>query len=917
MPQPGAPLTLDSYPWWGGVALPNQRARIMKPVKDFAAVAEERSGSANAPRTLQELVRQLPRFGEIPALICTGAGIETLTFAGLAQRSERIAQILRERGVGVGEPVGIVGPNSPDWVAACLGIFAAGAAAVPLDFQQNETERARLIALAGCRFLFRDMRAGSEASFFAASSRSASLSLAEVCKTLALVATGEPSPGAYAAAHVAGPADLALIAHTSGTTGTPKAVPLTHANILPNISVLISAGVASPSERALLPLPLHHIYPLVVGLLLPLSAGAAVVLPSGLSGPELARALRTGGATVLIGVPRLYDSLLAAIIAQADARGGLSAALFQRILNLSIALAQRGERRFGRLSFRSLRRNLSPTLYRMVSGGAALDEKTEGTLLGLGYDVLTGYGLSETAPILTFARPGRSRYGTAGEALPGVEIRIAKPGADGAGEIEARGPNVFSGYRNNPTATKAAFTADGWFCTGDYGRIDADGYLHVLGRLSETLVLPGGEKLDPETVEAHYEGSSVIAEIAILAEGGRLAGLVVPSPAARAGPGLASAEAAVRAALASRAAELPSYMQLSGFAVTQGPLPRTHIGKLRRHLLPPLYKDAKAQAEIRAAGLKLPAEDRTLLSDPAARRVWDWLAARFPGRHLSLEMNPRLDLGIDFLGWVTLTMDLERTLGIVLDEAALSRIVTIRDLIIAASKAGPLPLAEAEETLPPEKPTLFARAAWYAFNALDRFLIRALFRLRVEGIAHLPGHGPYVLCPNHASYLDPLALAAALPWPVLKQVYWAGAADILFKSGWRRAFSRTVRVLSVDPMLGIRAGLASSAVTLQRGNILVWFPEGWRSKDGNLQPFIPGIGALLLRSPAPVVPVYISGTFRAWPRQHRFPRLHPLTVRFGRPLDPQRWKDLVSAGDAAEKIALSVKEAVAALGSQF
>ena len=884
----------------------------MKLTTDLAIMAEGSSGGASCPRTLQELARQLSRFGEITALVGVGAGceVETLTFAGLAERAERVAEMLAGKGLGTGEPVGIAAPNSLDWAVACLGILAAGAAAVPFDFQQSETERARLISSTGCRFLFSE---GDGAGPAAARDRSVSISRVEGCESLVLVHFYEAPGGEYATAASLAPDDLALIVHTSGTAGQPKAVPLSHSNITANISGLLAAGVANPSERALLPLPLHHIYPLVVGLLLPLSGGASVVLPSGISGPELARALRLGGATVLIGVPRLYESLLAAIMAQADARGGFATWFFHRLLNLSVGLARRGGRSFGRLAFKAVRRNIAPALYRVVSGGAALDEKIEWTLIALGYDVLKGYGLSETAPILAFDRPGHAHPGAAGKPLPGVELRISKPELDGTGEIEARGPNVFSGYRNNPAATKAAFTADGWFRTGDLGQIDADGYLHVSGRSTETLVLPGGEKLDPETVEALYAAHSAIGEIAILAEGGRLAGLVVSSAAARAG-GPDAAEGAVRTALASTAAQLPSYMQLSGFALTLTPLPRTQIGKLRRYLLPALYRDAEAKAESRGASLELTAADRALLADPVAQRVWEWLASRFPGRHVSLDMNLRLDLGIDSLGWVTITMDLERALGVALSEAALSQIVTVRDLVVAGSKAGPRPVTAAEEALPP-KPGFFTRIGWYAFNALDRLVLRTLFRLRVEGAGYLPPHGPYLICPNHASYLDPLALDAALPWPVLRQVYWAASPDILFKSRRRRVFSRTVRALPVDPVLGVRTGLALSAAILRLGNVLVWFPEGWRSKDGNLQPFMPGIGALLLRSPAPVIPVFISGTFKAWPRHRRFPRLYPLAVRFGPPLNTQRWAGLASSADAEERIAFAIKEAVAALDS--
>ena len=322
------------------------------------------------------------------------------------------------------------------------------------------------------------------------------------------------------------------------------------------------------------------------------------MLTRGCSGPELARALRAGGATVLIGVPRLYESLLAAMIGQIDARGGVSAWAFHRLLGPSIALARRRQRRFGQLAFKAIRGNVAPRLYRLVSGGAKLEVETELRLLGVGYDVLTGYGLSETAPVVTFNRPGWSRIGNAGEPLTGVDLRIAEPKANGVGEIEVRGPNVFAGYRNAPGSTKSAFTSDGWFRTGDLGSIGADGYLDISGRKDEAILLPGGKKIVPEALEAQYAASPAIGEIAILVETGKLVGLVVPSPSAQAN---GNPEAAVRSTLISSAASLPGYMQLSGFALSAQPLPRTDTGKLKRRLLPELYRNAKISAKSRAA----------------------------------------------------------------------------------------------------------------------------------------------------------------------------------------------------------------------------------------------------------------------------------------------------------------------------
>ncbi|MGA7323571.1 MAG: AMP-binding protein [Rhodomicrobium sp.] len=867
------------------------------------------AGRISRECTLQDLPELLASFGEAPALISfKGEVSETLTFGELSRRALEIAEGVRCRGIGLGEPVGIVASNGPPWVTACLGILAAGAAVAPLDVQQSESDRARLIEIIGCRFAFSDRKILSDGSFGGSPSE----------EGLNLYPLSPQSSGEQAAdvpgALLARPIDLALIVHTSGTTGTRKAVPLSHSNIMANLIALDEAGVAGPRDRALTSLPLHHIYPLLVGLLLPLSIGASVVLQGNTSGPEFTRVMRLGRVTVLIGVPGLYQSLLAAILAQADARLGVTALAFHHLLDFSVYLARHGHCRFGRLAFKAIRRNVAPSLYRLVSAGALLEEETELKLLGLGYEVLTGYGLSETASVVTFNLPGHSRPGSAGEPLPQVELRITKPEAGGAGGIEVRGPNVFTGYRNDPDKTKAAFSADGWFRTGDLGWVDADGHLHTAGRASETIVLPGNKALIPETLEAQYAANTAIAEIGIMAEGRKLVGLIVPSPLVCPGDSLEAAKASVRLALTSCANLLPNHLRLSGFALTQQPLPRTQMGNLRRHLLPALYREARRKADTLAARHKLPEADRIFLAEPAARRVWLWLQARFPGQRLSLQMNPGLDLGLDSLGWVGLATELEQALDIAFDDGVLSRTVTLRDLVALASTAGIQPMP-AEAVLPSE-PGMMVRASWHAANAINRLIMKTFFRLKVEGVEYLPERAPYLVCPNHTSYLDPLALAAALPWPVLRQAYWAAATDILFGSFWRRALSTRARIFSVDPSLGIRRALALSAAALRTSHILVWFAEGWRSRDGTLQPFLPGIGTLVLGTPVPVVPVYIKGTFKAWPVHHRLPHVHALTIRFGRPLDPKQWAGFAGKEDAEERIALLVRERVAALGNK-
>lgn len=879
----------------------------------------ERRGSSTMPRngtpdfkTLQELANALAAYGEHPAIIAFTRNAEDVwTFARLGRDAAQLSAGLARRGIAAGDGVALIAPNSPRWIAAFWAIVAAGAVAVPLDTQNDDAELARQIETARCRLAFTTaMNAGRVRA------------LAPSCAVVVMDQDDGSEPGANWRGLLAPPAarrprvassDVAVIVFTSGTTGAPKAVPLTHANLLTNVGALYALRIVGPSDRALLPLPLHHVYPLTIGMLTPLALGCAVVLPQGVSGPELLSAMRRGGVTALVGVPRLYGALVDNIRRGIAAKPRFAAAMVRRLIAFGIWAHRHAADALARPLLRSLRRQIAPRLRLLVSGGAAMAAEIEETLCGLGWEVLTGYGLVEASSMLTFNPPGAALPGSAGRPVPGVELRIAEAGSDGGGEIEARGPSLFGGYRGDAIKTRAAFTADGWFRTGDVGFIDRRGYLHITGRKTETIVLADGKKIFPEDFEEIYRTAPLIREIALLGVEGALVSLVVPDlEASRAAGGLRFGEA-LREGLAAKAAGLPSYARLSGFAVTQGPLPRTQLGKLKRHLLPPLYRAAR-QHEPASRASEMSAEDRLLLGTPSGAAVWRWLIQRFPGHELRPDTVLQLELGIDSLAWIDLSLAVERDLGIVLHEQEIARIVTARDFVQEATAARDSPAAVA-----------VAPAEWFAPPALGRRLLRAAgaaairtvlrraFRLRVEGGEFLPPNDPIVICANHASYLDPFALASALPPARLRRTFWGGWTGVAFTTRLRRYFSRVAQVIPIDPDRAVISGIAAGRLVLERGNNLVWFPEGSRSDDGKLHRFLPGIGALVAGGTASIVPAYIAGSFAAWPVRQRFPRLHPIVVRFGPPIVPPPVPPDQSVRQWEDAIAIKVQTAVAAL----
>jgi long-chain acyl-CoA synthetase len=871
--------------------------------------------------TLQTLLRDIARLGDSPALIAVrGETLTTWSFAELADHARRLATGLVRGGIVPGEPVLLMAPNSPEWVVVHLALGAAGALVVPFDHLSTPGEVETVLREYGCRRAFvagtrvvmlREIHSGDDLQVHVLED-GADEEGPRSWRAL-LSDAAEPLPP------LAGEAPMMLV-HTSGTTGAPKSFTLSNANIWANVRALVEERLAGPDDRLLLPLPLHHIYPFVVGLLAPLASGVAVVFPEGLAGPQIVQALRLSAATGIIGVPRLYAALVAGLNARVAASGRLPTALFNGLLGLSIRLRRRFGWRVGRFLFRPLLARVGPRLRLLVSGGAQLDESLIWRLEGLGWPVRNGYGLAETASMFTANLPGRERIGSEGRPLQGGHIRIADPDEAAVGEIQLRGPNIFAGYRNNPEANREAFAPDGWFRTGDLGCLDGEGYLYFKGRVKELIVLGGGKNVFPEAVEQAYGASPFIREIAVLEHAGSLHALVLPDTEAIMVSGTMRIEDTLRVALGSAAQHLPSYQRLAGYAIAREPLPRTRLGKYRRFLLPDLYERARAGAAAPTPA-ELSPEDRALLEQPLPAEIWRLLEDRYPDRPLSLEASPQLDLGIDSLEWITLSLELERRLGISLSEAEVAEVLTVRDLIAAVQTAAHRPPAEAPaEALVAER-MRWTRSGRFWHTGLgiilfwiNRLLMKSLFRLKTEGLAKLPPPGPFVIVANHASYLDALALAAALPLRHVRRTFWGGDVTHVFSGPFWRFISRVAHIFPVD-VRSPAASLALASAVLTQGHGLVWFPEAWRTPTGELQRFYPGIGTLVEENGATVVPAYIAGTFEAMPRWARFPHLRPISVRFGDPLTAAE----LAAGEGestAARITLALEGAVARLAQR-
>jgi len=831
------------------------------------------------PRTLQDLFPRFAAHGDAPALIAfQGEGRRELSFRELVRQSEAIAAGLIAKGVKPGEPLALFAPNSVEWVLARLAMVLVDAVCVPIDY---DADAARLTLL---------LQHGRASRLFVTPQHLAlaERAVAELGRPVELIRLDEiDALAAQPGGSWPSPDPEAVVSrfYTSGTTGQPKAVPLTHANILTNIGILSSLKMVGSGDRVLLPLPLHHSYPFIVGLLLPLANGATVVLPESVTGPALMQALKEGDAAVLVGVPRLYAAMQAGI----EARLKQSGALARLLLKLSTFLRRRLGLRWGKTLLKPLHRRIGPNLRLLVSGGAKLDEEVAWRLESLGWVVQQGYGLVETTSVAIFNPPGKAKLASAGKAPPGIEVRIQPVPEMPEGEIQIRGPVVFKGYADNPEANAEAFTPDGWFRSGDLGHMDAEGYVYVTGRLKEVIVLAGGKKIEPAALEAAYGGYPLVKELAVLERDGRLLALVVPDLDAAQQAGTANIETAIRVALGERGRDLPAYMRVADVALTRQELPRNHLGKYKRHQLGRIF-DAAERGELAGAEALTPEDERRLGTD-RGRRLMAFLAERFPDRTLVPGTSLQMELGIDSLAWIDFGLEIEAALGIALSEAEIARVVTLRDLLDAveqakASEGEPAgararALEDAREWLKPAG--LCARLGGFLLYGVAWLWTHSYLRLRSTGGRSVPRQGPLLVTINHQSDIDPVVVATALPYRTLQNAWWGAEKGRVFGSRIGRALARAARIFPVDDRAPA-ASLELAQEVLGRGRILFWFPESWRSPTEAILPFRPGIGLLIEKSGAPVAPGVVAGAIDVMPRNSHFPRPKKVRVRFGPPI---------------------------------
>jgi long-chain acyl-CoA synthetase len=851
----------------------------------------------------------LTRGGETAFARTRGLRLERWSYRRVAAAAFRFARELEARGVSRGERVLLWASNGPEWVAAFFGCALRGAVLVPLDVESAPDFVSRVQSQTKARLAL----VSSETERQAALLGLPLLRLEELEET-----SSAHSPEPFEPGDITGD-DLVEIIYTSGTTAEPRGVCLTHGNILANLAPLEEEmkkylrweRLVHPL-RFLCLLPLSHVFGQFMGVFVPQLLGGEVHFQDSLNPSEIAGTIKRRRISIAVAVPRMLESLREHVERREASKGRAES------LKSKLESGARTHPLKRLWTFRSVHRHFGWKFWAFVTGGATLEAETEEFWRRAGFAVVQGYGMTETASLITVNHPFKSGQGSIGRALPGQEMRL-----DESGEILVRGANVSPGYWRDGAAVP--LSDGGWLHTGDLGSRDDAGNIYFRGRKKDVIVTAAGLNVYPEDIEAALNRQPEVREAAVIGvEGTRgpepVAVLIMRNASTEGVGGIDPAPVVERAN-----ETLARHQRIRRWHLWPGTdFPRTPTHKIRkRDILERIQAERRDSASQPCAcngnssALRQSSDEHTSLhsSDELApgrvAEVINSLASRSGGAGATLEPSSKLatDLKLDSLGRVELLSALEDRYQIEIDEASFTAATTVED-VERIVRVGGEPDFAAEYPYPEwaqRFPFTWLRVA-ILYSVV--FPITALLCwLRVRGAENLRAlRGPVLFVSNHITYFDHALILSALPGRFRRSLAIAQEGERLRlwrrpptgtpmhrRLRWLAQYLLTVTIFntfSLPKASGFRRSFAHAGETVDRGYSVLVFPEGIRTDHRAMNPFKGGIGVLASKLSVPIVPVYIAGlTELKLSGRRGFTTPGRVSVLFGAPVTYARDED--------------------------
>jgi long-chain acyl-CoA synthetase len=918
-----SPEKFDWYDYWLNIHLPGLKKWV------FPTLEEDMRAQPKRIYTYRDLLElfetSTKRHATRVAMRIERDGRnEQYTYADMRELATRAAGFLASEGIKPGDRVMLLSHNAPEWGMTYFGVLKTGASCIPVDPESSLDE---IITFA---------RAGEAAGIVlseklyqqhsALLQRLADAGLSPKLWTFGQVFTvpdeqTEDERIALLPARVTAQS-LASLIFTSGTTGRPKGVMLSHRNLTSMVSMLSSVFDMSTKDGVLSVLPLHHTFEFSTGFLTPLSRGAQITYLPELTGDALARAIKNGHVTGMVGVPALWELLHRRIKNKLYERSDWIGKTADAMIKANTWLRDNTPLNLGPIAFYPIHEGLGGRIRYFISGGSALSETIQKDFQGLGFTILEGYGLTEASPVLTVTRPeNRMLTGSVGRPLPGVEVKIADPDSSGVGEVIARGPNVMLGYYADESATRDALV-ERWLYTGDLGKLDDEGNLFLVGRSKEIIVDTNGKNVYPDELEEIYQNSPHVKELSIVGLpdgiGEKVACLVVADDEYDIALSRAELRRRVEEHFREVSASLPYYKRVKVLQFTDIELPRTATRKVKRaevvRILKALETENKSSSE--AVTDKSPdAESRWLIG----------IVANVTNRSLSeISLNSRLaDLGFDSLMFVELATAIENGGGSISAPDRLNEAQDIRELAgVVSRRPGASVLRDGTNArsdvhrIDDEEihvPSLISRAGNRAGDALQRLFYDRFLDTHYEGRSNIPAHTNFIVAANHSSHLD-MGLTKMALGEAGKDMVVLAAADYFFDTKYKRAVMENfTNLVPMERTGSLRQSLRHASSFLDRGYNALIFPEGTRSLTGEMADFKPVIGYLALHAGVGILPVYLHGTYDAMPKGSNVIKSRRVGARIGRYIEITDLEEMtkgLARAEAYRLIAALVKHEV-------
>lgn len=662
------------------------------------------------------------------------------------------------------------------------------------------------------------------------------------------------------------PDKTAAIIYTSGTTGNPKGVMLSYGNMLTNIrAVSEHINIYKPESVVMMLLPVHHVLPLMGSIIIPLYVGGTIAISPSMASDDIMKTLKDHSVSIVIGVPRLYAAIRRGIMDKIR-KSFLARTLF------SIARKVNNPA-FSKWLFSSVHKKMGGALESLVSGGAALDEEVGADFQTLGFEVLDGYGMTEAAPMITFTRPGKVKIGSPGEVMPETKVKIEN------GEILASGPNIMQGYYKQPEET-ALILHDGWLYTGDLGYIDKDGLLYITGRKKEIIILSNGKNVNPAEIEQKLMESPYIKECGVFYFNDQLQVLIVPDSSILEDPQGRKPDDIIKwDVIEPFNKAVSSYKKIMGFYLTNDELPKTRLGKLQRFKLASFAILSTDEQDF-TEEVPVTTEYRMIASYLEAEKSRKVL----PHHHLEM------DLGMDSLDKVSFQAWLIQNFGISIEPNEMVSFGSVSKLSeYVAEKKTRLEDVKLDwadimlERVNLKLPHSWFNGQWIIY--VTKLFFYLYFRFKAKGVYNIP-EAPVIFVPNHQSSFDGLFIASFLRRQQLRNTYFY-AKEKHFREGWRKAIAKRNNIIVVDLDKDLKESIQKMAEVLRQKRNLIIFPEGTRTKTGNLGQFKKTFAILSRELNVPIVPVSIKGAFEAFPSGSKFPKpWKKIQIEFLEPVYP-------------------------------